>query len=482
MDGEGPAPTGTFWKNKRSKRTSNNKKSVSGKGKPQSTNLQDPDRVNGGPLRDLLTSSLPDPTQLEAVQTCLEHVQILARQLLGETAAVVVQGSYAQGLALRGSDLDIAVIVRDEEGGSSRSSKSKGSKRSRGQQMEPDVVQRQQAVQCLQRLAHALSDAKLDEIRIALRIFSAKVPVLRLHCGAKGERNVVVDVSVGGSLLRGACDRAVYAVLEQDPSSGTAAALCRLVKLWAKRRKLTNTLKGGLSSFAFVLLTIFFLQRRSVKAAKGQCSLPSQLSVTGQQAKPANPENCCPEPLGLQVLVSEEELIEMLVEFFKWATEELPKFQNRTISIGSATAQPRTGRYHPLFLEVPFSPEENAARCLRIDVWEGVIHQELSRGNRLVKQLATSKSSRESRLSLIRTLFSASDGGNFQAEVAEVTEGPEVDVEREDSKTARRSAKRRRKFERRHRAPQEQDASKVMPETVAPVDRWLGLRSLLDPR
>ena len=37
--------------------------------------------------------------------------------------------------------------------------------------------------------------------------------LLRLHCGAKGERNTVVDVSVGGSLLRGACDRSVYAVL-----------------------------------------------------------------------------------------------------------------------------------------------------------------------------------------------------------------------------------------------------------------------------
>ena len=36
--------------------------------------------------------------------------------------------------------------------------------------------------------------------------------LLRLHCGAKGERNTVVDVSVGGSLLRGACDRSLYAV------------------------------------------------------------------------------------------------------------------------------------------------------------------------------------------------------------------------------------------------------------------------------
>ena len=164
-------------------------------------------------------------------------------------------------------------------------------------------------------------------IRVALRIFTAKVPVLRLHCGARSERTVVVDVSVGGSLLRGACDRGVYAVLQtlnrrsmegrkipgewrasvfseilegverldrvsdDLPVSSfkklkvssprgllfvlfglrrdrrrTGAALCRLVKLWAKRRKLTNTLRGGLSSFSFVLLTVFFLQRK--------CALP----------------------------------------------------------------------------------------------------------------------------------------------------------------------------------------------------------------
>ncbi|CAE8657456.1 unnamed protein product, partial [Polarella glacialis] len=93
------------------------------------------------------------------------------------------------------------------------------------------------------------------QIRIALRIFTAKVPVLRLHCGGGGSSGgpsskTVVDVTVGSSLLRGACDRCVYSVLQCD-ESGSAAALCRLVKLWAKRRKLTETLRGGLSSFSF---------------------------------------------------------------------------------------------------------------------------------------------------------------------------------------------------------------------------------------
>lgn len=429
-----------------------------------------------GPLRDLLTSSLPDPTQLEAVQTCLEHVQILACQILGETSAVVVQGSYAQGLALRGSDLDIAVILPGHDTKSAKSNKSRG-------EAGEDVVKRPQALQCLQRLARALSEANLEEIRIALKIFSAKVPVLRLHCGAKGERNVVVDVSVGGSLLRGACDRAVYSVLQQDRSKGGAAALCRLVKLWAKRRKLTNTLKGGLSSFACVLLTVFFLQQRSAKALP--CWLPPQQSVTGPRAKAANPENCCPQPLGLQVRMSEEELLQILAKFFKWATEELPKFQNQTISIGSATVEPRPGRFHPLIVEVPFSPKENAARCLRIDVWEGSICQELHRANHLVKQLAGCRGAAQA--SVVRSLFSAPkevpEAEPFLPE--EPLPFPEDSCDEpqphdnSDTKAARRSAKRRRKLERR-KSRSQPGLSKS--ETVAPVDRWLGLRSLLDPR
>lgn len=395
----------------------------------------------GGPLRDLLLAALPDEVQLQAVQTCLEHVQLLARQLLGDDSAVVVQGSYAQGLALRGSDLDIAVI---------RSKKLC--------QKEVDTVDRKEALQCLQRLAQALSDAKLEEIRIALRIFSAKVPVLRLHCGAKGERNVVVDVSVGGSLLRGACDRAVYAVLQRDRM---APALCRLVKLWAKRRKLTNTLKGGLSSFGFVLLTVFFLQQEGRR-----CSLPSQSSVTGWRAKPANPEKCCPQPLGLQV-PSEEDLVQLLIEFFTWTAEELPKLQNWTISIALASAQPRVGRYKPLVLEVPFAPEENAARCLRLDVWEGLICQELHRANRLAKQLG--QPGRAS--SVIRSLFSTQE----DAQLAEAQ--PQQELQELESPAAPRKSKRRKLS----RVPSS-GASHSAPETVAPINRWLGLRSLLDPR
>ena len=352
-------------------------------------------------LRELLQSVLPSEVQLEAVQTCLEHVQILARQLLGETA-VVVQGSYAQGLALQSSDLDIAVI-----------------------QPKAD---RSRARQCLQLLAEALQEAKLPEIRVALKIFSAKVPVLRLHCGKK-----VVDVSVGDSLLRGACDRAVYALLQQDRSN-TAVPLCRLVKLWAKRRKLTNTLKGGLSSFGFVLLTIFFLQQRRV--------LPSQASVTSRP-QPADPEQCCPAPLGLQVRASEPELAQLLVDFFTWA-DGLPSKACISIASASARAGPK-----PLFLEVPFAPEENAARCLRPDVWR-LIQEELSRGKGLAEQLAKGQA--------LNRLFAQE--AEPRPPRRRHVEAPKV---------------RKRKKETVGKPPK-------VAAPVAPVNRWLGLRSLLEPR
>mmetsp|Transcript_60864 Transcript_60864/g.135951 ORF Transcript_60864/g.135951 Transcript_60864/m.135951 type:complete len:491 (-) Transcript_60864:31-1503(-) len=443
-----------------------------------------------GPLRELLLSVLPDAAQLEAVQSCLGHVQILARQLLGESAAIVVQGSYAQGLALRGSDLDVAVIIGLTE--ESRSRRAGGA--------AADAVDRRQALVCLRQLALALQEAKLPEIRIALRIFSAKVPVLRLHCGAKGERSLVVDVSVGGSLLRGACDRSVYDVLKQD-KVGISIALCRLVKLWAKRRKLTNTLKGGLSSFAFVLLTIFFLQQGGESNAAGQAhSLPPQSMVTGTKPKPANPHKCCPPPLGLTPQASEDELTRLLGAFFRWASEDLPRLQSFTLSVENAKAERRPGGFKPLMLAVPFAPTENAARCLRADVWEMLIRKELLRASRFMKQIVQMGPDRKE---VVRSLFSAAGKDQEHAlpddmdipetEEAAVASPSEVAAWEEkmpseaegssnDPPLGRAARKRRRKIERAARKRQSPPETATMPEVVAPVDRWLGLRSLLNPQ
>eukprot|EP00931_Biecheleriopsis_adriatica_P080186 TRINITY_DN53538_c0_g1_i1.p1 TRINITY_DN53538_c0_g1~~TRINITY_DN53538_c0_g1_i1.p1 ORF type:complete len:539 (-),score=123.92 TRINITY_DN53538_c0_g1_i1:38-1654(-) len=489
----------------------------------------------GGPLRELLLSVVPDAGQLELVQDCLGHVQVLTRQLLGEDAAVVVQGSYAQGLALRGSDLDVAVILGGGVAKGSRAPKASRRRSTAAQEVPaPDAVDRQKAVACLRRLATALAEANLPEIRIALRIFTAKVPVLRLHCGGGGAGEVartVVDVSVGSSLLRGACDRGVYDVLQCD-TLGIAAALCRLVKLWAKRRRLTDTLRGGLSSFSLVLLAIYFLQQRSRGGAAGVPSskrdgaicaaLPPQHQVTGEQPKAADPESGCPAPLGLPLKASEEELARLLLAFFTWACEDLPKLEGSALSIASAQADPRLRSggvsRKPVFIEVPFAPRENAARCLRPDVWETLVCRELARGQRLARRLIRKKG--RARASLVRLLFAAS-GSVADAEKDVLKEEEEVaerncqmqagelppaaddtldlagnwDLNMEGGTSSsgggRAGRKRRQRLAREAAAASEAEASprkrrrnteaaqSTAATFVAPVDRWLGLRSLL---
>jgi len=280
-------------------------------------------------------------------------------------------------------------------------------------------------------------------------------------------------------------------MLKQD-KLGISTALCRMVKLWAKRRRLTNTLKGGLSSFSFVLLTIFFLQQGGEANAAGQAhSLPPQSMVTGTKPTPANPEKCCPHPLGLQPLATEEDLARLLLAFFNWAAEDLPRLQSFTLSVSSAKAERRAGPFKPLILAVPFAPGENAARCLRADVWEMLIRRELQRASRFMKQVVSQ--SGPDRRETVRLLFAPAgeDQENAlpESEEAEDPQPPEsqdmpsdAEGSQSDPPLGRAARKRRRKIERRARSRQSPMSDASMPEVVAPVDRWLGLRTLLNPQ
>jgi len=206
-------------------------------GRPRSA--QNSEGNGDAALGQLLCSVIPDDVRLASVENCLDHIRLLVRQQLGEEATVVVQGSYSQGLALHGSDLDVAVVVGAQK------SPARARKRSADVDGDGGTVTRRFALIYLQRLASALVDAGSPEMRIALKIFSAKVPVLRLHfrvgkrsdstghTGGGDTAPITIDVSIGGSLERGGCDRCVHAILEHD-TSRVGAALCRLVKLWAK--------------------------------------------------------------------------------------------------------------------------------------------------------------------------------------------------------------------------------------------------------
>jgi len=410
---------------------------------------------SGTELARFLADVLPGGERLAAVDICLEHVRLLVRQLCGDTAAVVVQGSYAQGLALRGSDLDVAVILdaRPDQRQSQRGRRGGHMPRGRSRSLsnEPDdsevcgvgtggcdgdeaggdgkadVVEKKRAVALLRRLADAIAGLGSNDLRVALRIFSASVPVLRLHgSGGDADSNaakIVIDVSVGGSLTRGACDRCVHALLRQDPS-GVAPALCRLVKIWAKRRQLTHTLRGGFSSFSFVLLAIFFLQNmpRSL-AAPPSVKLPPHEALS-RKVTLGGTEGSCSRQHDAPADRSEARLASLLRDFFSWAVEKLPEYSRHTLSVVSAKAELRKGPHldtrsgrKPVILEVPFQPHENAARCLREAVWEGTVLPELERARQLAVAIASCRGQKKA--AIVRTLFAAKGSAKDVAVVEE---------------------------------------------------------------
>eukprot|EP00928_Gymnodinium_smaydae_P038019 TRINITY_DN26314_c0_g1_i1.p1 TRINITY_DN26314_c0_g1~~TRINITY_DN26314_c0_g1_i1.p1 ORF type:complete len:626 (-),score=135.36 TRINITY_DN26314_c0_g1_i1:88-1920(-) len=541
-----------------------------------------------GPLRDLIRTSAPSEAQVAIVEACLGHVHLLAQHVLGEGTAVVVQGSYAQGLAVRSSDLDVALIQASQDdqnpSGRHRGAPTLPAKRRRGANSQdttpaPDAVDRRRAVAHLRAMADAIVQLQSPEVKVALRIFSARVPVLRLHCqslassGSSGSsERIVVDVSVGESLRRGACDRCVHTLLAREPS-GIAAALCRLVKLWAKRRRLTDTLKGGLSSFAFVLLTVFFLQRPGASPKADGSShrpsaawLPPHERVCGREPSEASPElSAAPELLGTAAhaggasgrrgmrftpksLPCESSLVRLLSGFFAWAAEELPMLRGSALSVatGKASARPggATSKASAVTIAVPFAPEDNAARCLRSDVWERSVLPELLRAQRLASKLQLAlessrggrprRNSRQEVARVARALFAdvgtergrrhdaeaeasekgaeaqnsplhspagaeatekwragrkgrrlsqsgaAALGENYEREVeAERGASPQPPQQQRRPKRRRRDSSRSPPAAAGERVPA--SANAAAEAAAAPVQRWLGLRSLLCP-
>ena len=53
-----------------------------------------------------------------------------------------------------------------------------------------------------------------------------------------------------------------------------------------------------------------------------------------------------------------QDLARLLLAFFNWAAEDLPRLQSFTLSVASAKAERRAGAYKPLILAVPFAPGE----------------------------------------------------------------------------------------------------------------------------
>lgn len=185
-------------------------------------------------MRDALARWGAAPEWHATVDDAMEVLGTVVRTELGADWTLALQGSVRQGLALRGSDVDV-VIHRNRA--------------------EPPLP-------TLRAVASSwadLAETYPDQYAVVRRLFRARVPVVRLAYD-----DVEIDVSAGDP-TRGMCDDKVRAILGTE---GPALAnLCRFAKVFATTRKLSITHKGGLSNFSWVLLALIFASTRDGKVA-----------------------------------------------------------------------------------------------------------------------------------------------------------------------------------------------------------------------
>jgi len=211
-----------------------------------------------------------------------------------------------------------------------------------------------------------------------------------------------VDVSVGGT-TRGVCDRYVHKLLSQD-TSGIAPALCRAVKVWAKGKHITDTKRGGLSNFAIVLLSTFFLQQ-PLHESPPLLPLYEHIVTMNTEWNEEIWKGPCPLQLGRLVRVKGDRIVGLLSPFFEWASKGMP-YANGTKS----KYWPLINVSAPLFVPTPgLSSEVNAACCLRADVWKRSVLPELKTAANLSKLIFQNKNEEVRATYLMHELFEGID-------------------------------------------------------------------------
>eukprot|EP00405_Crypthecodinium_cohnii_P050996 CAMPEP_0206602328 /NCGR_PEP_ID=MMETSP0325_2-20121206/47318_1 /ASSEMBLY_ACC=CAM_ASM_000347 /TAXON_ID=2866 /ORGANISM="Crypthecodinium cohnii, Strain Seligo" /LENGTH=306 /DNA_ID=CAMNT_0054114787 /DNA_START=108 /DNA_END=1028 /DNA_ORIENTATION=- len=152
-------------------------------------------------------------------------------------------------------------------------------------------------------------------------------------------------------------------------------------------------MRGGMSSFSWVLLVIFFLQNSK------EFGLPTLEKLFGGITK-ASRDGSCSKQHNLPCRGHEVSVITLLKKFFDWVVDSLPEHSRASLSVLSGRAEALGGggsnksgggggggSNKTVFIQVPFKPNDNAARCLRSDVWGRQIVPELSRVRNLLTQL-----------------------------------------------------------------------------------------------
>ncbi|CAD7961174.1 unnamed protein product [Amoebophrya sp. A25] len=198
-------------------------------------------------VRGAVAKMRPDPAYWDDCDRVIGRIQRYCADLYwGERVEVRPFGSYAQRTALRGSDVDLALIFHD-----------------RLDRFDVDVHDKdkwlkQEKIDVLKRLARDLRRYS-GSCRVITQVWFAKIPLLKLVF----DEVLETDVSVGKG-TSGATDEKIRELLEQKD---WVAAGFFAVKMWVKRRLMgvpdkTPAFYGLINSFSWVLLYLFFCIER----------------------------------------------------------------------------------------------------------------------------------------------------------------------------------------------------------------------------
>ena len=177
-------------------------------------------------------------SEMETLETPMKVIKLLTRVvhdiLNDKSGELVVCGSFAQGTAIAGSDLDLALVFKDDD------------------------VSRDDQVSKLESINNGVKKVgKLGLIvEEAVLAPTAVVPILKLLYRNDGEPDMPIDLSIGNK-TSGRRDAIVKEILDAN----TAAKFpLSFVKMWAKKRRVIRAYEGFANSVSWSLLFITHCQ------------------------------------------------------------------------------------------------------------------------------------------------------------------------------------------------------------------------------
>jgi len=244
----------------------------------------------------MLDEIMPPEDDERRKKSLVHHLKKISRSEFPHSD-IVMFGSSANSLCLKGGDIDVCLIVPDidlvfvprknssnqqpfgneekvdvDDGASGsvekllKSGRKVGSSGNNGGQQKVvrggNEQQQQQegenqpgprlmsSKQVIKKMGRSLRRARMENVQELLR---ARVPIVKLLDPKSGFN---VDICVNNKLARHNT-RLIYKYMMMDRR---ARYLALLIKYWAKRRAINETYRGTLSSYAYVLLVIQFLQ------------------------------------------------------------------------------------------------------------------------------------------------------------------------------------------------------------------------------